>query len=62
MKKYVVTVYEVHSIDIDVEAEDEDQAREKANDIMCEEDTLITEYDHTMDVEDWPVLELGEVE
>jgi hypothetical protein len=61
MKKYVVTVYEVHSIDIDVEAEDEDQAREKANDIMCD-DTLITEYDHTMDVEDWPVLELGEDE
>lgn len=59
MKNYVVTVYEVHSIDIDVEAENEDQAREKANDIICE-DTLIAEYAYTMETSEWPVLELGE--
>jgi capsular polysaccharide biosynthesis protein len=61
MKKYVVTVYEVHSIDIEVEAYNKEEARDLANE-KIEQFPYTVEYDHTMDVEDWPVLELGEDE
>jgi capsular polysaccharide biosynthesis protein len=61
MKKYVVTVYEVHSVDIEVEAYNKEEARDLANE-KIEQFPYTVEYDHTMDVEDWPVLELGEDE
>jgi hypothetical protein len=61
MNKYVVTVYEVHSVDIEVEAYNKEEARDLANE-KIEQFPYTVEYDHTMDVEDWPVLELGEVE
>jgi capsular polysaccharide biosynthesis protein len=61
MNKYVVTVYEVHSIDIEVEAYNKEEARDLANE-KIEQFPYTVEYDHTMDVEDWPVLDLGEVE
>lgn len=61
MKKYIVTVYEVHSVDIEVEAYNKEEARDLANE-KIEQFPYTVEYDHTMDVEDWPVLELGEVE
>jgi capsular polysaccharide biosynthesis protein len=61
MKKYVVTVYEIHSIDIEVEAYNKEEARDLANE-KIEQFPYTVEYDHTMDVEDWPVLELGEDE
>ena len=60
MNKYVVTVYEVHSVDIEVEAYNKEEARDLANE-KIEQFPYTVEYDHTMDVEDWPVLELGEV-
>jgi hypothetical protein len=61
MKKYVVTVYEVHSVDIEVEAYNKEEARDLANE-KIEQLPYTVEYDHTMDVEDWEVLELGEDE
>jgi hypothetical protein len=61
MKKYVVTVYEVHSVDIEVEAHNEEHARDVANQ-RIEEYPYTVDYDHTMDAEEWPVLELGEDE
>jgi hypothetical protein len=61
MKKYVVTVYEVHSVDIEVEAYNKEEARDLANE-KIEQLPYTVEYDHTMDVEDWAVLELGEDE
>ena len=61
MKKYVVTVYEIHSVDIEVEAYNKEEARDLANE-KIEQFPYTVEYDHTMDVEDWPVLELGEDE
>jgi hypothetical protein len=56
MKSYRVTVYEVHSFDIDVEAENEDQAIEKANEVI-EEETPIGEYSHTLPTDEWSVNE-----
>jgi capsular polysaccharide biosynthesis protein len=61
MNKYVVTVYEVHSVDIEVEAYNKEEARDLANE-KIEQFPYTVEYDHTMDVEDWAVLELGEDE
>jgi|688.fasta_scaffold677814_3 hypothetical protein len=61
MNKYVVTVYEVHSVDIEVEAYNKEEARDLANE-KIEQLPYTVEYDHTMDVEDWAVLELGEDE
>ncbi len=56
MKNYRVTVYEVHSFDIDVEAENEDQAIEKANEVI-EEETPIAEYSHTLPAYEWSINE-----
>ena len=61
MNKYVVTVYEVHSVDIEVEAYNKEEARDLANE-KIEQLPYTVEYDHTMNVEDWEVLELGEVD
>jgi len=60
MKKYVVTVYEVHSVDIEVEAHNEEEARDKANEVI-EAEAPIGEYYCTKDPEYWDVLDLGEV-
>jgi hypothetical protein len=61
MKKYVVTVYEVHSVDIEVEAYNKEEARDLANE-KIEQFPYTLEYDHTMNIKDWAVLELGEDE
>jgi hypothetical protein len=56
MKNYRVRVYEVHSFDIDVEAENEDQAIEKANEVI-EEETPIGEYSYTLPTDEWSINE-----
>jgi len=61
MKKYIVTVYEVHSVDIEVEAENKEDAKNKANEVI-EAEAPIGEYYCTKDPEYWDVLDLGEVE
>ena len=61
MKKYVVTVYELHSIDIEVEAENKEDAKDKANEII-EAEAIIGEYYCTRGTDHWDVLDLGEVE
>jgi hypothetical protein len=61
--KYTVKAYEVYSVDIDVEAEDVDDARQKAEDILSageyENGQVLSEsvYDFTMDSDDWTVWE-----
>jgi hypothetical protein len=52
--KYIVTVYEVHSQIVEVEANSEEEARELASQMIEEEDYGI-EYSYTMDAEDWTV-------
>lgn len=56
MKNYRVTVYEIYSYDLDVEAENEDQAIDKANEII-EEEAPIGEYSHTLPTCEWSVNE-----
>ena len=56
MKNYRVTVYEVYSYDIDVEAESEDQAIDKANEVI-EEETPTGEYSYTLPADEWSVNE-----
>lgn len=61
MKKYVVRVYEIHYVDIDVEAENRDHAKEIANE-KIEEYHSTVQYCSTKDVDDWEVFEIGEAE
>ena len=61
MKKYVVTVYEIHSLDIEVDAENEEDAKDKANEVI-EAESPIGEYYCTRGTDYWEVLEIGEVE
>lgn len=56
MKNYRVTVYEVYSYDIDVEAENEDQAIEKANEVI-EEEAPTVEYSYTLPTDEWSINE-----
>jgi hypothetical protein len=56
VKNYRVTVYEVYSYDIDVEAESESQAIDKANEVI-EEETPSGEYSHTLPTDEWSVNE-----
>lgn len=60
MKSYTVTVYEVHSYDLEIVANSEDEAREKANDLI-ETEAFIGEYDYTMDSDQWQVFDNGEI-
>ena len=57
MTKYLVRVYEVHYLDIPVEAETKREACEKAEDKICNDD--LSEYDqgysYTLEKEDWKV-------
>jgi hypothetical protein len=60
MNKYVVAVYATYAVDIEVEAENEDEAKEKANDYI-EENECEFEYYETQDVDQWETLKIGEV-
>lgn len=53
-KKYTVTVKEIYSIDIEVEANSENEAREIASGILLEEE-LESNYVSTFDIDDWYV-------
>jgi len=55
--KYNVTIYEVYSLNIEVDAENEHEAKEKASQLLAEgvaEGEII--YDHTMPLESWQVI------
>lgn len=56
MGKYLVEIREVHVISVMVEATNEDDAREKANELLQDGNTPEPEYSHTLDVEDWGVI------
>lgn len=56
MAKYVVTIEEVHSYDIEVEAENEKEARNKACD-RIEEGEFEATYSYTFDPQEWNVSE-----
>ena len=53
MKKFKVTVYEVHSFEVEVEANSPEEAKEKANDLLVDIAPDV-EYDHTLDLDKWP--------
>lgn len=54
-------MYEVHSLDIEVDAENEEDAKDKANEVI-EAESPIGEYYCTRGTDYWEVLEIGEVE
>lgn len=57
--KYLVRVYEVHSIDIQVDAESLERAKEIANDMIEIGDNINdSEYSYTMEPEDWEVWKI----
>lgn len=60
-KKFEVRVFEVHSYTVEVEADDQYDAKAKVNDMLCK-DTLpekpVVEFSHTMDTEHWDVGEV----
>lgn len=53
MKKYIVTVKEVHNQDVEIRAKNEQEAIKKVSEGEGEELTL--EYSHTLDTDTWTV-------
>lgn len=53
--KYVVEIKEVHIAVIEVEAKNEEEAREKAENVIIDED-VEANYCYTMDSDDWNVV------
>lgn len=64
MPKFEVDIREVHVITVPVEAADEEDARDKVEAMLENDDDLIEEhalvYSHTMEPYEWPVLCVGE--
>ena len=56
MPRFTVTVREVHTADVTVEADSIEDARELVNE-QIESDDIETSYAYTLDSEDWPVIE-----
>lgn len=54
MAKFYVTIKEVHDVTVEVEAEDEDGARDAASDLI-HNDEAETTYSYTFDPDDWYV-------
>lgn len=54
MKKFTVRVYEVHSFDVNVEADDEGGALEAANEYI-QENEIDPTYDYTFETDKWVV-------
>lgn len=57
MKNYQVKICEVYSTIVDVEAENEDEARQRANERLENDDLGEGEYDYTLEPEEWQVWE-----
>lgn len=59
-KKYKVHVKEVHILTFEVEADNDQDAKMLANDIINNEDIsrFSIEYSHTLPIEDWGVNEI----
>lgn len=61
MSKFKVRVYEVHSVVLNIEADNEDEARQIATEIIENgqypngENVPDVVYDYTMDADDWGV-------
>ena len=56
--RYAVEIREIHVVTVEVDADSEDEAREKASVVLEESDSLDMEYSHTLDWEDWPVRKI----
>lgn len=57
MKKYLVGIREVHVNTVEVLAESEDDAKQKAKVAAAEDNSLGIEYSYTMDKDCWRVEE-----
>jgi hypothetical protein len=55
MKTFEVGVREVFITIVKVQAEDAHDARQKAQDLLMEEDVNESEYDYTLGWDEWPV-------
>ncbi len=60
MKKYRVSIPEVHHVTLELEADSEDEAKQQANRAIEEGllDAYDIEYSHTMDLDEWSVTEM----
>lgn len=62
MPKFEVDIKEVHVITVPVEAADEEDARDKVEAMLENDDDLIEEhtlvYSHTMEPYEWPVRQV----
>lgn len=59
--KYVVSIPEVHYVEVIVDADSEDNARKVANEAISQFDKLKSEYSHTFDEDEWNVQELNDI-
>ena len=59
MPKYMVTIHEVHSCTVVIEADSPDAAREKAEDERNNNDEFLAipvEYNYTLEPDQWTVI------
>ena len=56
MQTYIVKIYEVYGTNVEVKAENEDDARQKAADKLYIGDVETSKYEHTMERENWTVF------
>lgn len=52
--KFLVKIKEVHSATLEIEADSEEEAFEKASEKIAE-DYVETQYDYTLDQEEWTI-------
>lgn len=60
MNKYIVSIQEVHVVEVEVEAHSKNEARARANEklAVCDVDFDSLTYSHTMEPETWEVSPL----
>lgn len=56
MQTYIVKIYEIYGTNVEVKAENEDDARQKAADKLYIGDVETSKYEHTMEREHWTVF------
>ena len=58
MKKFSIKIPEIHITKIELFAESQEQALEKAQSIYNQEHDLVSFYDHTKDPNEWEIQEI----
>ena len=58
--KYSVEIPEVHYISVEVEADSEEEAKDKALEVMENSDELQSDYSHMLEQDEWVVTDITE--